>query len=62
MAQRRMGGIYSNLVIGKRGTAKYTDVALVESNPHQYGYIDVIQILEGKITLLTEKEILKGGS
>lgn len=38
-------------------TANYTGVALVEKYQHQYGIIDVIQILEGKITLLTEAEI-----
>ena len=44
------------------GTAKYRGVALVESKPHQYGIIDVIQILEGKITLFTEKEIREQGT
>lgn len=38
-------------------TADYTGLALVEKNAHQYGHINVIQILEGEITLLTEKEI-----
>ena len=38
-------------------TANYRGVALVEKEPHQYGFIDVIQILEGEITLLTEGEI-----
>lgn len=38
-------------------TADYRGVALVEAKPHQYGIIDVIQILEGEITLLTEAEI-----
>ena len=42
-------------------TANYTGVALVETDQHQYGYIDVIQILEGEITLLTEDEIRNGG-
>lgn len=37
-------------------TADYTGVALVEADQHRYGYIDVIQILEGEITLLTEEE------
>lgn len=36
-------------------TAEYTGVALVETKPHRYGIIDVIQILEGKISLLTEE-------
>lgn len=40
------------------GTANYTGVALVEKDQHQHGYIDVIQILEGEITLLTEVEIM----
>lgn len=38
-------------------TSKYSGVALVEKEQHQYGIIDVIQILDGDITLLTEKEI-----
>ena len=38
-------------------TANYRGVALVEKEQHQYGYINVIQILEGGITLLTEEEI-----
>ena len=40
-------------------TSKYRGVALVEAEPHMYGIIDVIQILDGKITLLTEEEIIK---
>ena len=44
------------------GTAKYHGVALVEKDPHQYGIIDVIKILDGKITLLTEEEIRNQGS
>lgn len=40
-----------------QGTADYRGVALVEKNQHIMGYIDVIQILEGKITLLSEAEI-----
>jgi len=39
------------------GTADYTGVALVEADQHVHGYIDVIQLLEGEITLFTEKEI-----
>ena len=39
------------------GTAEYTGVALVEKDQHMHGFIDVIQILEGEITLLTEAEI-----
>ena len=38
-------------------TANYRGVALVEADPHIHGYIDVIQILQGEITLLTEAEI-----
>ena len=38
-------------------TAKYRGLALVEKQPHQHGFIDIIQILEGEITLLTEGEI-----
>lgn len=36
-------------------TANYTGVALVEADPHRHGIIAPIQILEGEITLLTEK-------
>ena len=43
------------------GTAEYTGVALVEADQHMYGFVDVIEILEGKITLLTEAEVKKGG-
>ena len=39
------------------GTADYRGVALVEADQHIHGYIDVIQILEGEIALLTEAEI-----
>lgn len=42
------------------GTADYTGVALVEANQHQHGFIDIIQILEGEITLFTEAEIRRG--
>ena len=36
------------------GTADYQGVALVEADQHMHGFIDVIQILEGEITLLAE--------
>ena len=39
------------------GTADYIGLALVEADAHMHGYINVIQILEGEITLLTEKAI-----
>ena len=42
-------------------TADYRGVALVEKNQHQHGFIDVIQVLEGEITLLTEAEIREYG-
>ena len=38
-------------------TADYRGVALVEADQHMHGYIDVIQILDGEITLLTEEEV-----
>lgn len=41
-------------------SSEYTGVALVEANPHRYGIIDVIIILDGKITILTEEEVRKG--
>ena len=43
------------------GTAEYTGIALVETDQHMHGFVDVIKILDGKITLLTEKEIAKQG-
>jgi hypothetical protein len=39
------------------GSAEYHGIALVEKNAHQYGTVDVIKILDGKITVFTEKEI-----
>lgn len=39
------------------GSAECEGVALVEKEQHQHGYIDVIEILEGNITILTEDEI-----
>ena len=41
-------------------TANFRGVALVEKEQHMHGFIDVIQILEGEITLLTEEEIKIG--
>jgi len=38
-------------------TADFRGVALVEVDQHLHGFVDVIQILEGEITLLTEEEI-----
>jgi hypothetical protein len=35
----------------------YTGVALVEANQHMHGFIDVIKILKGTITLFTEREV-----
>ena len=43
------------------GTARYRGVALVEANQHMHGFIDVIQIMEGEITLLREEEVRMGG-
>ncbi|MCK4528196.1 hypothetical protein KAW18_12565 [candidate division WOR-3 bacterium] len=44
------------------GTAEYKGVALVEAEAHRHGIIDVIQILEGEITIFTEKEIAEQGA
>lgn len=41
-------------------TADYRGLALVEKDRHMHGFINVIQILEGEITLLTEAEIREG--
>ena len=38
----------------------YRGVALVEADQHMHGFVDVIEILEGKITLLTEEEVKRG--
>ena len=43
-------------------TASYMGLALVEKDQHMHGYIDVIQILEGEITLLSEEEIRMGAN
>ena len=39
-------------------SADYTGVALVEKDQHLHGFVDVIRILDGEITLLTEEEIV----
>lgn len=39
------------------GSAGYSGVALVEKDAHRHGVINVIQILEGEITLFTEEEV-----
>lgn len=41
----------------RKDSSEYDGVALVEAKAHQYGIIDVIQILDGKITLLTEEQM-----
>lgn len=41
------------------GTSNYTGVALVEKDQHMHGYIDVIQILDGEITLFAEKDLMR---
>jgi hypothetical protein len=41
-------------------TDEYRGVALVEKEAHMHGFVDVIEILDGEITLLTEEEIRKG--
>ena len=43
----------------QKASAEYDGIALVEANKHRYGIIDIIQILEGEITILTEREILE---
>ena len=40
-------------------SAEYTGLALVEADAHMHGFIDVIEILDGKITLFTEAEVRK---
>lgn len=41
-------------------TPEYRGVALVEKDQHMHGFVDVIEILDGKITLLTEEEVKRG--
>ena len=41
-------------------TAEYRGVALVEKDAHMHGFVDVIEILDGVITLLTEEEVKNG--
>jgi hypothetical protein len=38
-------------------TAEYRGVALVEADQHMHGFVDVIEILAGRITLRTEEEV-----
>jgi hypothetical protein len=38
-------------------TSDYRGVALVEADQHMHGFVDVIEILDGKITLRTEEEV-----
>lgn len=38
-------------------TSEWSGLALVEKYQHQHGFINVIQILEGKIMLPTEEEV-----
>jgi hypothetical protein len=38
-------------------TSEYRGVALVEADAHMHGIVDVIEILDGKITLLTEEQV-----
>lgn len=42
-------------------TSDFGGVALVGKDQHIHGFIDVIQILEGEITLFTEEEIKNRG-
>ena len=41
-------------------TAEYRGVALVEADAHMHGFVNVIEILDGEITLLTEEEVKRG--
>jgi hypothetical protein len=44
-----------------QNTDEYRGVALVEAEQHMHGIVDVIEILDGEIILLTEEEVKKGG-
>jgi hypothetical protein len=39
---------------------EYRGIALVEADQHMHGFVDVIEILDGGITLLTEEEVRRG--
>jgi hypothetical protein len=39
------------------GTADYRGVALVEADQHMHGIVDVIEVLDGKITIQTEEDV-----
>jgi hypothetical protein len=41
-------------------TSEYRGIALVETDQHMHGFVDVIEILKGEITLLTEEEVKNG--
>ena len=43
-----------------REVAKAKSKEWATANPHRYGIIDVIKILDGEITLLSEKEVKTG--
>lgn len=44
----------------RSGTAEYDGLALVEADQHMHGFINVIEILEGEITLFTEETVRRG--
>jgi phosphosulfolactate synthase (CoM biosynthesis protein A) len=41
-------------------STEYRGIALVETDAHMHGFVDVIEILDGEITLLTEEQIKMG--
>ena len=41
--------------------SEYSGLALVEADLHMHGIIDVIRILDGEITVFTEKELRERG-
>ena len=43
------------------GSSKYDCIALVESNAHRHGIVDVIEILKGEITIFSEEELRNRG-
>ena len=46
----------------QKDSSGYDGVALVEADQHMHGFVNVIQILEGEITLFTEEEIRSRGN
>lgn len=47
--------------VWRPGSAEYDGIALVGKDTHQHGTIDVIRILDGEVSVFTEKELRERG-